>query len=58
MACSGDLVTGGGYSTDPVLVKISPYWNGPTSSAWKVEILNLDVTGVKLTAYAVCADMP
>ena len=57
-----DQVTGGGYVTDPGMVNISPYWNGPFSSGssagWRVGILNWQPSEVKVTAYALCADKP
>lgn len=58
VACrTGDQVTGGGYFTTPANVNISPYWNGPIASGWRVGIRNWESGPVQVTAYAVCADM-
>lgn len=57
-----DPVTGGGFFVEPGMVNILTHWNGPlssgSSSGWRVGILNWHSGTVKVTAYAVCAELP
>ena len=55
---SGDAVTGGGYTSNPGLVDISPFSNAPSIDGWTVAILNFEEkVDLDLTVYVVCAEV-
>ena len=53
----GDHVTGGGYTSSPLNVNISPFLNAPRDSGWWVAIKNLDTVAIEATAFVICADV-